>query len=154
MKTKSLLFVVAFLVIFSLLFTSCLDHKRLLEMKESLHGYFMYRMKIALDLTTDQVKEIKEIQEEIMEKVLKSLPKHKKYFNLIEDFFTSDYLSAQDVLNFKEKIREKHANLRIFMAEKFAEFHAILTPEQREKVIKILKKCLFPKYKHLNTDDD
>ena len=88
-----------------------------------------------LELTPDQVEGIEAIFEEIKDEI----PDMRKHHQEIHEDFSRQFVNnTLDQEAIKETLEKKLVELRSmtdFMIAKVAEFHAILTPEQREKVV-------------------
>ena len=98
------------------------------------------RIKKKLKLNDEQAKTVDKIKEEILAKKadFESLKEglHKDFLEQIKsDSF--DETKINQVLESKER---KFKELRLFLVDKAGEFHAILTPEQREKLAKKAEK--------------
>jgi protein CpxP len=97
------------------------------------------RMIDDLELTPDQVESIEAIIEEIKDEI----PDIRKHHQEIHEEFSRQFVgNTFDQESIKATLEKKLVELRPmtdFMISKVAEFHEILTPEQREKLVQHMK---------------
>lgn len=100
-----------------------------------------------LDLNDDQQITLNRIKEEIMAKQreFRSANKREEHLNRFLDEIKKDSLDREVLIKITDE-RLNHINeMRTFLIDKLIEFHAVLTPEQKEKLAeKIIK--LYEKY--------
>jgi periplasmic protein CpxP/Spy len=89
-----------------------------------------------LDLSKDQKKELTRIKDEILAKHKELEPVHQEIHEAFIEQMKKDRVDqAQLSRLFEDKVPVIEETMSFFV-EKYAEFHDILTPEQREKLIK------------------
>lgn len=82
-----------------------------------------------LDLTQEQAKQVADIFEESFEKIESH---HEAAFNQAEAAFTAPALTPAQATTLLELHKTTQEKVQAQMAQAFAKFHAVLTPEQRE----------------------
>ena len=89
--------------------------------------------------------------------------RHRDRTNEMADLWRRDKINADDVATVIRTRKEKHDEMHNFFAVKAAEFHAILTPQQREKMAEEMPYWIgkftkrgwgYHRKKHRNRNDD
>ncbi len=99
-----------------------------------------------LDLSTDQIEALKELEKEIMKKQFE-MRQNKKHRDVIKEkiveMIKKDSLSKEEIIVFMDELHSLGEELRketdSFVAERLAKMHSILTKEQREELAKKLE---------------
>lgn len=105
-------------------------------------GPLGFLMKIAmqdLNLTDQQKQEVEKIKNEIQAKMEQNREDRKNDMTEMEQMFRSDNFDKSKALELMKKHDEKRDEMRSFMLDQTAKFHAILTPDQRNKAADKLK---------------
>ncbi len=97
------------------------------------------RISKKLDLTREQHAKLVQIKDEIMAKRGEFKPLKNALFDEIIKQTKSDKADQAEINRRIDPIEAKAKELRPFLVSKFAEFHAMLTPEQRNKLAKELE---------------
>lgn len=104
------------------------------------------KMAEELNLSEQQIEELKEIEKEMCEKrslMRQDRKDHESIKIKIVDLVRKDSLSREEVLSFMDKLhslKEEHRmQMDSLMAERLAKIHAVLTKEQREILAKKLE---------------
>ena len=93
-----------------------------------------------LDLSEVQKTQLLGIKDEIIEKGREMREKRKEMHEDLYKLILSDRIDTDEV---KAKAKEKHAGMKDFFnltLDRVAEFHATLTPEQKERLVDLMKK--------------
>jgi protein CpxP len=103
---------------------------------EKIAQWMVKKVSRDLDLTDEQKKELNRIKDEILVKHLELKKEHQEILTAVLQQVKNDSVNEavlNDLFAGKEpKIKE----MRTFLIAKFAEFHRILTPSQRDKLAK------------------
>jgi protein CpxP len=122
------------------LLTSCHHHPGGDPHKMADHVVKMMRDK--LDLTVDQTAKVQVLANEVADTVQARRAKHSEggehgeFIKQLRSNTVDTAALSQDMLKREAKFQEMHG----FIIQKFAELHAILTPEQRGKLADFLEK--------------
>ena len=99
-----------------------------------------------LDLSSDQIEALKELEKEIREKQFEMRKDRKDRDNVKErtiELIKKDSLTKEEIVEFMEEVHSMAEELRketdSFVAERLVKMHSILTEEQREKLAKKLE---------------
>lgn len=92
-----------------------------------------------LNLTDQQKQEVEKIKNEIQAKMEQNREDRKNDMTEMEQMFRSDNFDKSKALELMKKHDEKRDEMRSFMLDQTAKFHAILTPDQRNKAADKLK---------------
>lgn len=116
---------------------------------------FMMMEKISKDLNlTDQQKaDMDKIKDEIKAKMESKRENHKGDMKDFEDAFKQDKLDKQTLKQLMSKHDADREEMRDFMADEFIKFHALLTPEQRQKAIDKMHEMKEKREKFFNKDE-
>lgn len=121
--------------------TSCIGgHNGKGMQHNDLHEFILFKLTRELELTDTQVETIKQIVAQVKAKAEELHGNKEEKHEKIKELITSDYVSEADILGIMESHTAQHEEMKIFIAKKIAEVHALLTPEQRVKLIKLLEK--------------
>ena len=101
---------------------------------------FANRVAWSLSMTDDQKGKFKGIVASVVEKTKPYRKEHLDMKNDIVSIIRSESFDKKKVETLTDKRIKDMQELRPFMIDKVAEVHAILTPEQREKVAKFIEK--------------
>jgi periplasmic protein CpxP/Spy len=93
-----------------------------------------------LDLSKEQVTEVNKIKDEILAKRDEFKGLHEGLYETMLKEIRSDKIDANSINQLFTAKETKFKELRSFMIAEAAKFHAILTPEQREKLAKEMEK--------------
>ncbi|MDH5719182.1 MAG: Spy/CpxP family protein refolding chaperone [Spirochaetia bacterium] len=97
-----------------------------------------------LDLTEEQNKKLVQIKNEIIGNKKDIQPPNKEDFKTkLLQLIKKDKITANELDSVFSERQKQHAEHRMFMMKKLAEFHSILTAEQKEKLLKHVEE-----YKH------
>jgi Spy/CpxP family protein refolding chaperone len=99
-----------------------------------------------LDLSSDQIEALKELEKEIREKQFE-MRKERRHRDSVKDktieLIKKDSLTKEEIIEFMEEVHSMGEELRketdSFVAERLVKMHSILTEEQREKLAKKLE---------------
>jgi Spy/CpxP family protein refolding chaperone len=104
------------------------------------------RMADDLDLSSDQIEALKELEKEIREKQFEMRKERKRrdvVKETIVEMIRKDSLSDEEIIEFMEEVHSMGEELRketdSFIAERLVKMHSILTKEQRGKLAKKLE---------------
>jgi len=107
------------------------------------HGPLGMIMEMAvkdLDLTDQQKNEVAKIKEEIQLKMdSKQKPDRKKDMDEMMEMFRGSTFDKQKALDMMKQKDAERDEMRNFMLDQTAKFHAILTPDQRNKAVDKMK---------------
>jgi Spy/CpxP family protein refolding chaperone len=89
-----------------------------------------------LDLNDTQKEKLNSIKEEILAKhsEFKSTNKREEHLNRFLEEIKKDSLDREFLVEISDEKMQHFEEIRSFAVEKLIEFHAILTPEQKEKL--------------------
>jgi hypothetical protein len=127
--------VIGFLVMSGIIFGGCIRKRIMCSTPEQRAEFAVNRISSSLDLTKEQVEKLNKIKDEILARI-KSRPSdreavHKELIGMVK----SDKLDKNMVEDFINKREAKIKELKPFLIDKLVEFHYILTPEQRNRVV-------------------
>lgn len=111
-------------------------------------GFMMERIVKDLDLTAQQKTEVDKIREEVKAKMEEKKNSRKEQMDGYEQMFRSDYFDKQKALDLAKQHDAERDEMRSFFIEETAKFHAILTPDQRNKAADKMKEMREHKGKH------
>ena len=132
--------VVGFLVLSGILFGGCIRKRIMCSTPEQRAEFIVDRISSSLDLSKEQVGKLNKIKEEILARI-KSRPNDREAFhNELIGLVKSDKLDRNMIENFIGKREERMKELKPFLLDKLVEFHSILTPEQRNRIVEKLDK--------------
>jgi protein CpxP len=97
------------------------------------------KIKNKLDLSKEQVTEVNKIKDEILAKRDEFKSLHEGVYETVLKEIRSDKIDVNGINQLLSAKEVKFKELRIFMISEAAKFHAVLTPEQREKLAKELE---------------
>ncbi len=98
--------------------------------------------KIARELKLDESQKIKlaSIKQDILTHHKKPRPEREQMHDAIKAQLLSDQIDETTLNQLFEQQHENHSGMKKYFISKFAEFHAILTPAQRQKLVGKLEK--------------
>ena len=100
--------------------------------------YAVEKLTDKLDLTKDQQAKLEKIKVEVLAQHKEIKGERGQHFGLILDEFSKETLDTAKITAEMEAKQEKKSKHQAFMVEKLAEFHEILTPAQRTKLVEYL----------------
>ena len=132
--------VVGFLVLSGILLGGCIRKRIICSTPEQRAEFIVNRISSTLDLSKEQVEKLNKIKDEILARI-KSRPNDREAFhNELIGLVKSDKLDKNMVENFIGKREERMKELKPFLIDKLVEFHNMLTPEQRNRIVEKLDK--------------
>jgi Spy/CpxP family protein refolding chaperone len=105
-------------------------------------GHFRFMLeKVAkeLNLNDQQQAEVNRIKDEIKAKMDENKQKRKDQMSEMEKMFRSDTFDKQKIIDMDKMRETKREEMRTFMIDEMAKFHALLTSEQRNKAADLMK---------------
>lgn len=105
-------------------------------------GPLGYLLKIALkdfNLSDQQKQEVEKIRDEIKTKIDQNREDRKNDMNEMEQLFRSNNFDKTKALEILKKNEAKRDEMQSFILDQTAKFHAILTPDQRNKAADKMK---------------
>jgi periplasmic protein CpxP/Spy len=119
-----------------ILFAAGCGHRSSCRTPEKKAEWIVNKMKNKLDLSGEQVTEVNKIKDEILARQNDFKALHEGFYeNMLKETRRDKFdVNAVNQLFAEKEIKFKE--LRSFMISETAKFHAILTPEQREKIAK------------------
>lgn len=102
-------------------------------------GFMLDKITKDLNLSEQQQAEVNKIKDEIKAKKDALRQKRKDHASEFEQMFRSDTFDKQKALELAKQREADREEMRNFIIDEMAKFHAILTPEQRNKVADKLK---------------
>ncbi len=103
-----------------------------------------------LNLNDQQQAEVNKIKDEIKAKMDENKQKRKDHMSEMEKMFRSDTFDKQKVMDMDKMRETKREEMRTFMIDEMAKFHALLTSEQRNKAADLMKE----KHEKMDRFDD
>jgi periplasmic protein CpxP/Spy len=119
-----------------ILFAAGCAHRFSSSTPEEKAGWAVDRIKSKLDLSDQQVTEVNKIKDEILAKKDDFRDMREGFYETMLNEIRSDKFDVNAVNQLFTAKEAKSRELRTFMIQEAAKFHAILTPEQREKIAK------------------
>jgi Spy/CpxP family protein refolding chaperone len=92
-----------------------------------------------LDLNDQQQAEVNKIKDEIKAKMDENMQKRKDQMGEMEKMFRGDTFDKQKVMDLDKMRETNREEMRTFMIDEMAKFHALLTPDQRNKAADLMK---------------
>jgi Spy/CpxP family protein refolding chaperone len=120
-------------------FTSCAGGYKNMHNNE-LQEFILFKLTRELDLTDTQIESIKEITAQVKVKAEELHGDKEEMHAKIKELIMSNYVSEAEILGLMKSHTAQHEEMKIFIAKKIAEVHALLTPEQRIKLVHLLEK--------------
>lgn len=105
-------------------------------------GHFRFMLdKVAgeLNLTEQQKTEVNKIKDEIKAKMDEKKKSRQDNAAEFEQMFRGDTFDKQKMLDFAKMRETNREEMRTFMVDEMAKFHALLTPDQRNKAADLMK---------------
>jgi Spy/CpxP family protein refolding chaperone len=97
--------------------------------------YVVKKLSKELDLTEDQQTRVRDLADRTWADMESRKPDWQSKREEVKGLFLSEELTPEDVEQFVEQNTPDHEEMRSLFAERLAEFHAILTPDQREELV-------------------
>jgi periplasmic protein CpxP/Spy len=117
-----------------ILFSAGCGHRYSNRTPEEKAKWIVNKIKNRLDLSEEQVTEVNKIKDEILTRKNDFKALHEGFYETILEETRSDKFNVNTVNQLFAEKEVKFKELRTFMISETAKFHAILTPEQREKI--------------------
>jgi len=102
--------------------------------------WFVNRISKELDLHENQKTKLEQIKDELLAKKLEFKGTKAEIQDEIMSQIRNDSVDQEQLNEFFEDNETKLKDMRSFLVAKFAEFHSILTPEQKDKLAEKLEK--------------
>jgi protein CpxP len=144
-----LVVMVAFITIGGITFAQKMKHMR----DDGPLFMMMERMSKDLNLTEQQKTEMDKIRDEIKTKMESKRESRKGDMKDFEDAFKQDNLDKQTLKQLMSKHDADREEMKDFYIDEFIKFHALLTPEQRQKAIDKMHEMRDKKHKSFDKDD-
>jgi len=138
-KTISLA-AISLLVISGLLIAGCGPRRFFCATPEDRAAMIVKKMTRDLDLTKEQVDRVNRIKDEILAKTKPLRDERESVHQQVKALVTGATLDRNAVNKFISGREDKIRALKPFFVDKIVEFHALLTPEQRNRVAEKMDK--------------
>jgi hypothetical protein len=102
--------------------------------------YLVSEMSDRLDLNPAQIEQLNQIKEEILQKTTAMRESREKGFQAILDEFGREQIDTEHLMDLALDRLDNFEALLPFFLEKLDEFHQLLTPAQREKLLETIEK--------------
>lgn len=102
-------------------------------------GFMMFKIAKELDLTDQQKAEVEKLRDEIKAKRDQNRLTRKQDITEMEQMFRGDTFDKSKALEFAKLQDAERDEMRGFMIDQMAKFHAILTSDQRNKAVDKMK---------------
>jgi len=102
-------------------------------------GFMMFKIVKELDLTDQQKAEVEKLRDEIKAKKEQNRLTSRQDMTEMEQMFRGDTFDKSKALEFAKQQDANRDEMRGFMIDQMAKFHAILTPDQRNKAVDKMK---------------
>jgi Spy/CpxP family protein refolding chaperone len=89
-----------------------------------------------LDLSKSQEEKLNKIKDEVLAKHKEKKSKHGDLFNTIQAEIKKEKIDEKILVGKLNEMGKDREEMHLFMVSKFAEFHSILSKEQRETLVK------------------
>ncbi len=132
--------VIGTLVVSSIFVGGCIAKRIICKTPEKRAESIVKKLTKKLDLTKEQVDKVNQIKDEILERTKKYKDEREAMHNELLDLMKSDKLDRAKLESFVNKYEARMKELKPFFLDKIIEFHNILTPEQRNKIIEKVNK--------------
>ncbi len=136
MFKKIFIIFAAVIVIGGVLFAAGCGRRYSCGTPEQKAQWMVDKIKNKLDLSAEQVTEVSKIKDEILAKRDDFRTLREGFYETMLNEVRSDKFDANKVNQLFTANEAKFKELRGFMISELAKFHAVLTPEQREKIAK------------------
>lgn len=134
-KSKLFTVAIASLGIFTLLFAGCKP-----KTPEERADRIVKFIDNKLDLTEDQKKVLNKVKIDILAKKDEVKALRDEIRSEVKKQLLSDEIDTKYVKKHIQSKQAKIESLKFFMVDKFAEFHKVLTPEQKKELVEKLEK--------------
>ncbi len=132
--------IVSLMVIAAIISTGCLKKRILCSTPEQRGQFMVDRISSKLDLTKEQVVKLNKIKDEIVARIKTYQSDREAVQKEMIELIKSDKLDRNKLENFINKGEAKMKDMKPLIIEKIAEFHDMLTPEQRAKIVEKMDK--------------
>jgi periplasmic protein CpxP/Spy len=111
-------------------------------------GFIMDKVVKDLDLNDQQKKEVEKIRDEVKAKMEDKRNNRNDHMSQFEQMFRSDTFDKQKAIELARQRDAHREEMRNFFIDETAKFHAILTPDQRNKAADKMKEFREKKGEH------
>jgi Spy/CpxP family protein refolding chaperone len=139
-KPSILIILAVLLLLIAIFMTRCSSHRFHSQSPEKKAEWVVQKISNELDLDDNQKTKLDEIKSEV-------LAKHRNFSGVKSELWDEVYNQVHSEKIDEEKLNTLFAkkeaqfqDMRVFSVGKFAEFHAMLTPEQRDKLAEKMTK--------------
>ncbi|MEO8664426.1 MAG: Spy/CpxP family protein refolding chaperone [Ignavibacteria bacterium] len=109
------------------------------KFRDGPHGFMIEMLTKDLNLTENQKAQVERLKGEIKEKMEANKPDRTNDMDDLAIEFKKDQLDKNKLMELANKKDQNKEEMKEFMMDKLVEFHSILTPEQRSKVVENMK---------------
>ncbi len=135
MNTRSIITVAAILVTFSMIAIGCGNRHCFHRSPEKKAQWVVNRIAGKLDMTDSQEKKLEKIKDEVLAKMEKHKTEHQSMHDEALQLVKKEKLTKADLEKlFAQREQRYRELLKPFIIEKMLDFHAILTPEQKNQL--------------------
>jgi uncharacterized membrane protein len=110
--------------------------------------FMINRLKVELNLSEEQVKLLKDIQQQIREKIQDVRPEFKEHSDFLKEQILKDSLDLTQIKEYMDAQQNKHKEIRDFILTQIKRFHDTLTQSQKEKLASLLEEFQGAWYNH------
>ncbi|MDH4262052.1 MAG: Spy/CpxP family protein refolding chaperone [Spirochaetia bacterium] len=140
MIKKVLILTGSLIVIGGLLFSSCHRWGHHRGMSKEKIVWFQKHLASKLDLNSDQKIKLEQIANRFIDKIPEWNQRKMKISDVMTKTFESDTFDALPLNTEFDSMQKHMIEMKTMSIQALADFHAILTPEQRKKLVEIMKK--------------
>lgn len=115
--------------------------------------FMMERMSKELNLDDKQKAEMDKIRDEIKAKMESKRQDKKKDMTDFENLFKQNSINKDELKQLVSKHEQDREEMKDFYMDEFIKFHALLTPEQRQKAVDKMHEMKDKREKFFNHDD-
>lgn len=98
-------------------------------------GFIIEMLTQNLNLSENQKAQVERLKVQVKEKMEQNKPDGESAMDELANEFKKDQLDKKKLMELADKKEHKKEEMKEFMMDKLIEFHNILTPEQRNKVV-------------------
>lgn len=133
---KFIISLIAVVIIFTSVFGIVYAKKKF---KDGPHGFIIEMLTEDLNLSENQKAQVERLKGEVKEKMESNKPHMESGLEELAVEFKKDQLDKNKLKELSNKREQNKEDMKEFMMEKLSEFHSILTPDQRSKVVDNMK---------------
>ena len=134
MNTRSIITVAVLLVTFSIIAIGCGHNHCCHRSPEKKAQWVVNRIAGKLDMTDSQEKKLEKIKDQVLAKMNDYKTEHQVMHDEALQLVKKDTLTRADLEKLFTQREQRYRELEPFIIEKMMEFHAILTPEQKNQL--------------------